>query len=140
MTEPISSRQQALKQLWDAPEPHAVWVILEREAAARADDIAAELRHEAEAVAFVNPGASKRLGQIADEIDTVHDSIGLFAAIRDLTDLVALYRKYPICHTTTFNRLLGAFWLDSNHDGKTTTVGKLRHAMKLLSNVYVAVF
>jgi len=43
MTEPISSRQQVLQQLWDAPIPHAVWVILEREAAARADDIAAEL-------------------------------------------------------------------------------------------------
>jgi len=32
MTEPISSRQQVLMQLWEAPKPHAVWVILVREA------------------------------------------------------------------------------------------------------------
>jgi tetratricopeptide (TPR) repeat protein len=139
MTEPISSRQQVLKQLWDAPKPHAVWVILEREAAARADDIAAELRHEADAVAIVNPGPSKLLGQIAAEVDKVHDSVDRFAAIQNLADLVALYRKYPICHSTNFNRLLGAFWLDAMHDGKAARVGNLRQAMKLLSKIYVAV-
>jgi hypothetical protein len=52
MAEPISSRQQVLKQLWDAPKPGDVWVILEREAAGRAEDIAAELRRESEAVAI----------------------------------------------------------------------------------------
>ena len=139
MTEPISSRQQVLQQLWDAPIPHAVWVILEREAAARADDIAAELRREAEAVAIVNPSLSKRLSQIADEVDEVHDSVDRFAAIQNLTDLVALYRRYPVCHLGTFNRLLGAFWLDALRDGKTARVENLRHAMKLLSNIYVAV-
>ena len=43
MTESISSRQGVLKRLWDAPEPHAIGVILERETTARADGIAAEL-------------------------------------------------------------------------------------------------
>jgi hypothetical protein len=139
MTEPISSRQQVLKQLWDAPKPGDVWVILEREAAGRADDIAAELRREAEAVAIANPSLSKRLSQIADEVDEVHDSVDRFAAIQNLTDLVALYRRYPVCHTATFNRLLGAFWLDALRDGKTARVKDLRYAMKLLSNIYVAV-
>jgi hypothetical protein len=80
------------------------------------------------------------LGQIADEVEKVHDSVERFAAIQNLADLVALYRKYPICYSATFNRLLGSFWLDALHDGKTERVGKLRHAMKLLSNIYVAVF
>jgi hypothetical protein len=135
MTAPISSRQQVLKQLWDAPKPHAVWVILEREAAARADDIAAELRREAEAVAIVNPSLSKRLSQIADEVDEVHDSVDRFAAIQNLTDLVALYRKYTVCHSATFNRHLGAFWLDAVHDENTTRVENLRHAMKPLFRI-----
>jgi CHAT domain len=139
MAEPISSRQQVLKQLWDAPGPGDVWVILEREGAGRAEDIAAELRREAEAVAIANPGLSKRLSQIADEVDEVHDSVDRFAAIQNLTDLVALYRRYPVCHTATFNRLLGAFWLDALREGKTARVKDLRHAMKLLSNIYVAV-
>ena len=139
MAEPISSRQQVLKQLWDAPKPGDVWVILEREAAGRAEDIAAELRREADAVAIANPSLSKRLSQIADEVDEVHDSVDRFAAIQNLTDLVALYRKYPVCHTATFNRLLGAFWLDALRDEKTARVKDLRHAMKLLSNIYVAV-
>jgi hypothetical protein len=140
MTVPISSRQQVLKQLWDAPKPHNVWVILEREGAARANDIAAELRREAEAVAIIKPSLSKRLSQIADEVDKVHDCVDSFAAIQSVTDLVALYRKYPVCHLATFNRLLGAFWLDALHDGRTARVENLRHAMKLLSNTYVAVF
>lgn len=139
MTEPFSSRQRVLKQLWDASNPHAVWVILEREAAARADGIAAELRREAEAVAIVNPGPSKRLGQVADEVDKVQDVVERFAAIRNLAELVALYRKYPICHSATFNRLLGAFWLDAMRDGGTAKVGMFRHAMKLLSSIYSAV-
>ena len=139
MTESISSRQGVLKQLWDAPEPHAIWVILELKTAARADGIAAELRLEADAVAIVNPGAAERLGQIADEVDRVHDSVEGFASIQNLADMVALYRKYPICHFDTFNRLLGAFWLDAMRDGKTARIGKLRHAMKLLSSIYVAV-
>jgi uncharacterized protein with von Willebrand factor type A (vWA) domain len=94
MTEPISSRQQVLNQLWDAPGPGDAWVILEREGAGRAEDIAAELRREAEAVAIANPSLSKRLSQIADEVDEVHDSVDRFAAIQNLTDLVALYRRY----------------------------------------------
>jgi tetratricopeptide (TPR) repeat protein len=140
MDDQISARQRALKELWDAPQPHTVWVILGREAAARANDIAGELRLEAEALAAVNPEPAKRLRQIADEIDRVHDSIERFASVKSLAELVAVYRKYPICHHAVFNRLLGAFWLDAIRDGKTEVLGNLRRAMKLLSNVYVAVF
>jgi hypothetical protein len=53
MTESVSSPQQVLNQLWDAPKPGSVWVIVEREAAGRAEDIAAELRRE--------PGAARVL-------------------------------------------------------------------------------
>ena len=129
----------ALKELWDAPKPHDVWEILEREAAARAEDIAIELRREAEAVAIVNPGSAERLGQIADEVEKVHDSVNV-SAIQNLADLVALYRKYPICYSATFNRLLGSFLARCPARRKDQRVGKLRHAMKLLSNIYVAVF
>lgn len=140
VTENISSRQQVLKQLWDAPAPHSVWVILGREAAARSDGIATELRLQAQAAAIVHPGVSKRLGQIADEVDKVHESVEGFAAIHNVADLVSVYQKYPICHTKTFKRLLGAFWFDAMREGKTARVGSLREAMKLLSNVQVAVF
>jgi hypothetical protein len=140
MSESISFRQQVLKQLWDAPRPHDVWVILEREAAARADDIAAELRRETEAVTIINPSLSNQLSQIADEVDKVHNFVDSFAAIQNVTDLVALYQKYPACHLATFNRLLGAFWLDALRDEKTARLENLRHGMKLLSNIYVAVF
>jgi hypothetical protein len=81
MSKPISSRQDVLKQLWDAPGPRAVWEILQREPAARTSGILEEIRGEARELSDFNPGGAERLLQIADEIDRIRTCCKLSAAI-----------------------------------------------------------
>src|ERR1035437_1921108 len=139
MSNSATSRQDVLKQLWDTPGPRSVWEILERDSAARESGISEELRREAEGVTQFNSSAAQRLVRIAEEIERIRGSIDRFAAIETVTDLLDLYRSHPFCHTTNFNRILGVFWLDTLRNGETVTTANMRRAMKLLSNIYVAV-
>lgn len=140
VNQPYSSRQSVLKQLWGTEGPRDVWRILEQEAAARADGVAAELRSEAAAVELVSYDLFRRLSQIADEVSRIRDSVEQFAELQSPADLIVLYRKHPFCQSASFHRILGAFWLDALQSGNLPRIESLRRSMKLVSEIQVAVF
>jgi hypothetical protein len=111
-----------------------------REPAARSREIAAELRNQSEACAFVNPRLSDRLTEMAGAVERIHESIDRFAAIEGIADLLALHKKFTFCWMAKFNRLLGAFWMDALRGSDSTRRDTLRRALKVLQDVYVAVY
>src|SRR5579864_3761784 len=133
------SRQEVLKQIWDTQGPDALLKILEREPAAREIGIVEELRREAEELTPYKSSAAERLVKIAEAIEGFRKDIDRFAHVETVGELLEAYKARPFCHASNFNRLLGAFWLDAIRDRNTVMIANLRRAMKVLSDVYVAI-
>jgi len=86
MTVNISPRQRALLRIWSSERADDLVVILADEAAAREDDLARELRHQAESA---NPTVSRRLRLMATAIDEIHTIVERFASLQDMAGLLA---------------------------------------------------
>ena len=134
-----ATRQEVLKQIWDTKGPDSLLRILEREPVARESGIAEELRREAEEISPYNASAAEHLVLIAEEIEGIRKDIGRVALVETVGDLLEVYKSRPFCHSSNFNRLLGVFWLDARRNGDAVMVANLRRAMKVLSDIYVAV-
>jgi hypothetical protein len=138
MMKTAASRQEVLKRILETQGPDALFKILEREPAARANGIAGELRREAAEIALYQSSAVERLIEMAEAIEGFREAVDRFARVETVGDLLEAYKARPLSHGSNFNRLVGAFWLDALRDGDTTRAANLRRAMKVLSSVYAA--
>ena len=84
-----------------------------------------ELRREAEEISRSILQQESVFSLIVEEIERIRGSIDRFAAIETMDDLVKVYQAQPFCHSTNFNRLLGAFWLDALQNGDTVMTANI---------------
>jgi len=136
----ISPRQRALQQIWNSRGPDDLLEIMAGESAARDPVIATELRNQSKDCAGVNQDLAERLMEMAKGVERLHEAVDQFAAVQTMADLLALHKRFPPAWLGKFNRLLGAFWGDSRKDNDTARQDSLRHAFRLLRDVYVAVY